>query len=290
MKSKNMSIYTIKSGDNSDILLFNEKVVKQHTLVGRIWPNLVFTLLAFVLYKYVTYLICPGFDRFKMIPTFQFIVMGMMGLLLGYTDYLSRMHRKKDTELQQLQIESLESRCTALTNQINPHFFFNSLSGISSLVRKKDDKLTIDYIDHLSDIFRYILQSENKGLVTLEKELEFARSFCQVMQIRYAGKLDVSFDIPDRYMGMRIPVLALLPLIENVTVHNMIDSEHRMQVKVYVDNAQLVVENPIYPKQFKQETHGTGLQNLSKRFTLLTGKQVNVSDDGKIFKVILPLS
>ena len=279
---------------SAGILLFNEKVVSQHTLVGRIWPNLLFTLLAFALYKYVTYLICPGFDRFRMIPTFQFIVMGMMGLLLGYTDYLSRMHRKKDSELQQLQIESLESRCTALTNQINPHFFFNSLAGISSLVRKKDDKLTIDYIDHLSDIFRYILQSENKGLVTLEKELEFARSFCQVMQIRYAGKLAVSFDVPESCMGMMIPVLALLPLIENVTVHNMIDSEHRMQVKVYVDDdggrKAVVVENPVYPKQFKQETHGTGLLNLGKRFVLLTGKQVSVKDDGGTFKVVLPLS
>jgi len=161
-------------------------------------------------------------------------------------------------------------------------------------VRKKDDKLTIDYIDHLSDIFRYILQSENKGLVTLEKELEFARSFCQVMQIRYAGKLAVSFDVPESCMGMMIPVLALLPLIENVTVHNMIDSEHRMQVKVYVDDdggrKAVVVENPVYPKQFKQETHGTGLLNLGKRFVLLTGKQVSVKDDGGTFKVVLPLS
>ena len=272
------------------ILLFNEKLVVGHTLLGRIWPNVLFTLLAFGLYKYVTYLICPGFDRFKMIPTFQFIVMGMMGLLLGYTDYLSRMHRKKDSELQQLQIESLESRCTALTNQINPHFFFNSLSAISSLVRKKDEKLTIDYIDHLSDIFRYILQSGNKGLVTVEKELEFARSFCQVMEIRYAGKLDVSFDVSESCMGKQIPVLALLPLIENVTVHNMIDSEHRMQARVYADGEQaLVVENPIYAKQFKQETHGTGLLNLSKRFVLLTGKEVRVTNDGKLFRVVLPL-
>ena len=93
---------------------------------------------------------------------------------------------------------------------------------------------------------------------------------------------------------MMIPVLALLPLIENVTVHNMIDSEHRMQVKVYVDDdggrKAVVVENPVYPKQFKQETHGTGLLNLGKRFTLLTGKQVSVKDDGKVFKVVLPLS
>jgi LytS/YehU family sensor histidine kinase len=265
-------------------------MVKQHSLIGRILPNLLFTLLAFALYKYVTYLICPGFDRYGMIPTFQFIVMGTMGLLLGYTDYLSRMHQKKEAELHLLKIESLESRCTALTNQINPHFFFNSLSGISSLVRKKDERLTIDYIDHLSDVFRYILSSENKGLVTLEEELEFARSFCQVMQIRYAGKFDVCFDIPSEYMQMKIPVLALLPLIENVTVHNMIDSENRMQVRVYVNEEKsLVVENPIFVKQFKQETYGSGLQNLNKRFMLLANKQIDVSNDGKIFRVLLPL-
>ena len=272
------------------IQIFNQKIVKQHSLIGRILPNLLFTLLAFALYKYVTYLICPGFDRYGMIPTFQFIVMGIMGLLLGYTDYLSRMHQKKEAELHLLKIESLESRCTALTNQINPHFFFNSLSGISSLVRKKDERLTIDYIDHLSDIFRYILSSENKGLVTLEEELEFARSFCQVMQIRYAGKFDVCFDIPDEYMQMKIPVLALLPLIENVTVHNMIDSENRMQVRVYVNEEKsLVVENPIFVKQFKQETYGSGLQNLNKRFMLLANKQIDVSNDGKMFRVTLPL-
>ena len=275
---------------SAGILLFNEKVVRQHTLVGRIWPNLLFTLVAFALYKYVTYLICPGFDRFKMIPTFQFIVMGMMGLLLGYTDYLSRMHRKKDTELQQLQIESLESRCTALTNQINPHFFFNSLAGISSLVRKKDDKLTIDYIDHLSDIFRYILQSERKQLVTLEEELEFARSFSEVMEVRYAGKLDVHIDVPADCMNLSIPVLALLPLIENVTVHNMIDSEHRMRVDIVMNEAkELMVINPMYPKQYKPETHGTGLTNLEKRFMLLMNRHIRVERTEQTFKVILPL-
>ena len=272
------------------ILEFNHKWVRYHSLPKRILPNMLFTVLAFALYKYVTYLICPGFDRYGMIPTFQFIVMGIMGLLLGYTDYLSRIHQKRKAELQLLKIESLESRCTALTNQINPHFFFNSLGGISSLVRKKDEKLTIDYIDHLSDIFRYILSSENKGLVTLDEELEFARSFCQVMQIRYAGKFDVSFDIPNEYMQMKIPVLALLPLIENVTVHNMIDSENRMQVKVYVNDAKsLVVENPIHAKRFKPDTYGSGLQNLGKRFMLLANRQIAVSNDDKIFRVTLPL-
>jgi len=190
-----------------------------------------------------------------------------------------------------LKIESLESRCTALTNQINPHFFFNSLGGISSLVRKKDDRLTLDYIDHLSDIFRYILQSERKGLVTLEEELEFARSFCEVMEVRYAGKLDVHIDVPDDCLTLQIPVLALLPLIENVTVHNMIDSEHRMRINIVMNEAKvLVVSNPIYPKQFKPDTHGTGLSNLEKRFSLLTNRRIKIEKNDKEFKVLLPLA
>ena len=231
-----------------------------------------------------------SFDGRPIILTFQFFVMGMMGLLLGYAKYMSIIHQEREEELQQLKIENLQSRCTALTNQINPHFFFNSLGGISSLVRKGDDKLTICYIDHLSDIFRYILQSERKGLVSLEEELEFARSFCEVMEVRYAGKLDVHIDVSDEYLNLQIPVLALLPLIENVTVHNMIDSEHRMSVVIMINaEKELMVINPLYPKQYKPETHGTGLSNLEKRFSLLMNRQMRVEQTEKEFKVILPL-
>ena len=272
------------------ILLFNQRWLKKEELKSRVLPNIALTIVAYLVYKGITALVCSGFDCRPIILTFQFIVMGIMGLLLGFTDYLSAIHKRKEEELQQLKIESLQSRCTALTNQINPHFFFNSLGGISSLVRKKDDKLTICYIDHLSDIFRYILQSERKVLVTLEEELEFARSFSDVMEVRYAGKLDVRIDVPAEYMTLQIPVLALLPLIENVTVHNMIDSEHRMRVDIMMnDNKELMVVNPIYPKQYKPDTHGTGLSNLEKRFSLLMNRQIRIEKTDKEFKVILPL-
>lgn len=272
------------------MLFINQRWLKSTQLKGRILPNLALTIVAYGIYKGITALICTGFDGRPIILTFQFIVMGMMGLLLGYTNYLSIIHQKKDEELQQLKIESLQSRCTALTNQINPHFFFNSLGGISSLVRKKDDKLTICYIDHLSDIFRYILQSERKGLVPLEEELEFARSFCDVMEVRYAGKLDVHIDVPDDCLNLSIPVLALLPLIENVTVHNMIDSEHKMRIDIVMNqDKELMVINPLYPKQYKPETHGTGLSNLEKRFSLLMNRQIRIEKTDNEFKVILPL-
>lgn len=271
-------------------LYMNQQVLNTHSVKVRILVNTIFTLFVFGVYKGVTTLICPGFDCRTVILTFQFIVFGMMGLFLGYTDYLNRIHKKKEEELKQLKMESLQSRCTALTNQINPHFFFNALNGISSLVRKKDDKTALCYIDHLSDIFRYILQSENKGIVTLEEELDFARSFSEVMQVRYAGKWDATFDVPDDCLNYGIPVLALLPLIENVGVHNMIDSEHRMNIHVHMnENKELVVSNPVFPKLFKQDTHGTGLKNLDKRFLLLMDKRIRVEKTADEFSVILPL-
>lgn len=271
-------------------LYMNQQVLQTHSIKVRILTNTLFTLFVFGIYKGVTTLICPGFDCRTVILTFQFIVFGMMGLFLGYTDYLNRIHKKKEEELKQLKMESLQSRCTALTNQINPHFFFNALNGISSLVRKKDDKTALCYIDHLSDIFRYILQSENKGIVTLEEELDFARSFSEVMQVRYAGKWDATFDVPNDCLNYGIPVLALLPLIENVGVHNMIDSEHRMNIHVHMnENKELVVSNPVFPKLFKQDTHGTGLKNLDKRFLLLMDKRIRVEKTADEFSVILPL-
>ena len=271
-------------------LFMNQQVLNTQSFKSRIVPNILYTLIAFGVYRGVTVLICPDFDCRPIILTFQFIVLGMMGVFLGYTDYLNRIHKKKEEELKQLKMESLQSRCTALTNQINPHFFFNALNGISSLVRKKDEKTALCYIDNLSDIFRYILQSENKGIVTLEEELDFARSFSEVMQVRYAGKWDATFDVPDDCMNYGIPVLALLPLIENVGVHNMIDSEHRMKIHVHMNgNRELVVSNPIFPKMFKQVTHGTGLKNLEKRFLLLMDKKIRVEKTADEFSVILPL-
>jgi len=275
---------------SASMLYVNQRWLKSAQLKRRILPNIGLTIVAYCIYKGITALVCTGFDGRPIILTFQFFVMGMMGLLLGYANYMSIIHQEREEELQQLKIENLQSRCTALTNQINPHFFFNSLGGISSLVRKGDDKLTICYIDHLSDIFRYILQSERKGLVSLEEELEFARSFCEVMEVRYAGKLDVHIDVSDEYLNLQIPVLALLPLIENVTVHNMIDSEHRMSVVIMINaEKELMVINPLYPKQYKPETHGTGLSNLEKRFSLLMNRQMRVEQTEKEFKVILPL-
>lgn len=95
-----------------------------------------------------------------------------------------------------------------MVNQINPHFFFNSLNGISSLIRKKNDENTLLYVTKLSDIFRYILQSDKKNLVPLSEELAFIEAFQHVMVVRFANKLTFTIEVPEDKRNLRIPVLS----------------------------------------------------------------------------------
>ena len=148
------------------------------------------------------------------------------------------------------------------------------------------------YVHELSDIFRYILQSDKRGLVTLREELEFIQSFRYVMEVRFANKLVFSIQVDEAMQDeLTLPVLSLLPLVENVTVHNRIDSEHKMEITIRLKRAkELVVSNPIYPKLSPPDTNGTGLRNLESRFTLLMNRQIRIECDENTFRVYLPLS
>ena len=189
-----------------------------------------------------------------------------------------------------MKIESLQSRYDALANQINPHFFFNSLGAISSLVRKGNEEVTLEYVAQLSDIFRYILQSDRKQLASLSEEMNFVEAFSHVMEVRFGGKLYYNVYVDSQYKDYKLPVLSLLPLLENITGHNRIDYDHRMNVDIFTtSDGYLVVENPICPKSTPVHSTGTGLENLRNRFRLLCGSEIMVESDDKIFRVILPL-
>lgn len=220
---------------------------------------------------------------------FQFIVVSLICTFIGHIANIDREQRRKEQEIERLKIENLESRCSALTNQINPHFFFNSLNGISSLIRRGDEDATLRYVTQLSDIFRYILQSDKKQLATLGDEIRFLEAFSHVMQVRFGGKLTFNINIDEERKSAKLPVLSLLPLLENVTTHNRIDSDHKMTVYIRIADNFLIVSNPVFPKISKAETNGTGLNNLRRRFEILTGKGIEVREDDNIFTVKLPI-
>ncbi len=271
----------------------NDRILRSDKFSYRFGKNLIFTVVAAMIFITVSYLIPILGVQSSTVGkhlTFQFLVECLLCTFIGYISELNITRAKRERELEQLKIENLESRCAALSNQISPHFFFNSLNGISALVQRGNEDTTLDYITRLSDVFRYVLNSDGKQLVSLEDELRFVDSFAHVMQVRFGGKLQFRIDVTEDYRNMKLPVLSMLPLLENVSVHNRIDSKHPIVVKIRAGSNSVIVENNIWPKNIAPETHGIGLSNLNNRLRLMTGNCIQVNADETKFTVILPLT
>lgn len=245
----------------------------------------------YAVYGLISFNIFIKVKHYGSLVLFQFFVVALLTALGGHIIILYTEKRKREQQIEELTIKNLQSRYDALTNQINPHFFFNSLNGLTSLIRKGNDEMTLNYVNKLSDVFRYILQSDKKGLITLSEELDFVNAFRYMMEVRFANKLKYTIDIEPDVLLYKLPVLSILPLLDNIVVHNSIDSDHKMNIKIHINEKnELVVSNPIYPKMSAAATNGTGLTNLESRFLLLVGKSIRVNDDGTLFTVYLPLT
>lgn len=256
----------------------------------RLVYNSLIALVCYAIYGGISFLIFVKVKHYPSLVLFQFFVVALLSALIGHIITLYTEKRKKEKQIEELTIKNLQSRYDALTNQINPHFFFNSLNGLTSLIRKKNDEITLTYVNKLSDVFRYILQSDKKGLITLAEELAFVDAFRYMMEVRFANKLKYNINIDHQLLAYKLPVLSILPLLDNIVVHNMIDSDHKMIIDIFFnDKQELVISNPIFPKLTTPLTNGIGLKNLESRFLLLMDRHIKVKDDGTTFTVYLPL-
>ena len=216
----------------------------------------------------------------------------MLVVVLLYSQIYVLISQRQQIELEneQLKNENLTTRYNMLVSQINPHFFFNSLNSLSMLVREKDEKRALEYIEQLSYTFRYITQNGNSNtLVTVRDELKFAESYCYLFKIRYADKIFFDINIDEEYMNWQIPALSLQPLIGNAVKHNAITNKNPFKVRIYASDGYLVVANERRPMLEPQIGTGTGLKNLNSRYKLILDRDIEVIDDEKEFVVKLPL-
>jgi hypothetical protein len=269
---------------------YNLVRIRSFAFKKRLYHTFLLTGTAYLTYVLLSLLFSYKGDCFTGILLFQFFVVFIICAFVGHVSFLNFEQLRKEQEIEQLKIENLQSRYDALTNQINPHFFFNSLNGLTSLIRKKNEENALEYVNKMSDVFRYVLQSDKKGLVTLGEELDFVKAFFYMMEIRFANKIVFNINVPNEKRNLKLPVLSLLPLIDNVVIHNTIDSDHKMEVNICLDSQiELSVSNPVFPKLAPPDTNGTGLRNLENRFLLLMDRQIKIKNDGLRFTVYLPL-
>lgn len=190
---------------------------------------------------------------------------------------------------ERLEKENVQAQFAALKSQVNPHFLFNSLSILSSLVHADAD-LSEKFIDQLSRAYRYILEQKDNERVLLKTELEFIQAYRFLLNIRFENKFDIAIDVPQadqtRYS---IAPLTLQLLVENAVKHNRMSAREPLHVIIRLDGHCLVVENNLQPRPQSENSTGVGLQNIVNRYALLTDQSVWVGENANKFVVKIPL-
>jgi len=191
-------------------------------------------------------------------------------------------------ENESLRAENMASRYEALKTQMDPHFLFNSLNTLKSLIDVDVDKAD-GFVQQLSDVLRYTLKNEE--VVTLAAEMDCVRSYCKMMKMRYGDNLVFDHHIDhDKYDGYYVLPLSIQGLIENAIKHNVISSKQPLTIHLISDDKNhLIISNKIQPKIGKEEGTGIGLANLAERYRIKWNENVEIFDDGTNFTVTLPL-
>lgn len=211
----------------------------------------------------------------------------ILGLLLANRSMQHTLKLQKQAAA--LQEENNTARYTALQNQLNPHFLFNSLNTLISEIRYNPKNAEL-FTQHLSDVYRYILQCQNQRLATLHDELGFLDSYIFLHQVRLGDCIHVHNYIPEEWKEMKLPPLTLQLLVENVIKHNVIHLGKPMVIELtsIEEPPGLIISNPIRPKKCGG-TSGMGLKNLSARYKLLCNQDIVIENDSDKFTVKIPL-
>lgn len=219
----------------------------------------------------------------------QFATLSLCVYVLIANRHIMDYKEEVQVRAEQLEKENLLSQFNALKSQVNPHFLFNSLSILSSLVRK-DPELSEQFIDRLSKAYRYILEQRDSDLVPLRTELDFLQAYAFLLQTRFGHKFEVRVELPDAVVETtRIPPLTLQLLVENAVKHNRMSEQEPLLIRVEAAGGQLVVRNPFRPRGETKHSTGVGLQNIINRYALLTDRPVWAGETEREFVVRVPL-
>ena len=193
-----------------------------------------------------------------------------------------------DRELSILKIQNLEAEQQQLIQKLQPHFLFNALSTLKSLISTNAEQAE-EYLIKLSDFLRFTVSSHANKLVTLDEELKFTGDYIQLQQIRFADSFFCEISIPDVVrQSFLIPVYALQTLVENAIKHNAFTSIKPLRLSIVFKNASIEVENNKIPKSIEHKSE-MGLENLDKRFLLIGGEKIKIDNNPDYFSVTIKL-
>jgi hypothetical protein len=271
----------------------NTKVSWLKFPVGRFFigviSTLVYTYLAVLfaveLFDIIPYTAEYNFGQHVMTSVSPLVITLVISLFMHGRSFL--MHwRSAAIDAEKLKKENIAAKYESLKNQVNPHFLFNSFNALTNLVYEDQDK-AVKFIKQLSDVYRYVLDTREKELVTLEEEKKFLDSYLFLQQIRFGEKLKLEVNL-NGTQSMVAP-LVLQMLVENAIKHNIVSEENPLTIRLYAEEERIIIENNVQRKMVTHEdSPGIGLDNICKRYAFLSDKKVEIIR-GQTFVVKLPV-
>ena len=214
---------------------------------------------------------------------FTFIVISIVHII-----YLYKFYQENKLKEQKIIAGTANAQLESLKNQIDPHFLFNSLNVLSSLIEENPGNAQ-KFTTSLSKVYRYVLEQKDKELVSVQEELAFAKTYMNLLKMRFEDS--ISYDVPVDYDNLeaRVVPLSLQLLLENTIKHNVVSEQKPLQIKIYVNDNYLIVENNLQKKEVLQDRRGVGLQNIIERYKLLSERKVVIEESESYFRVMIPI-
>jgi len=211
-------------------------------------------------------------------------------MIMAIYESIYFMHELKDSveEKEMLKRESLQAQLNALRTQVNPHFLFNNLNTLSSLIPEQPDH-AVDFVQQLSVVYRHILEVKEEKTILLKDEMKVLNAYTFLLKTRFGNNLEVKIDIPEEKLQKKIVPLSLQLLMENAIKHNIVSSERPLHIHIFTKNGSLVMSNNLQIKSQVNESTGIGLENIRNRYKMLGSQPVTVTENDTNFTVSIPL-
>ncbi len=195
---------------------------------------------------------------------------------------------KKDAELKAARAERLavEAKMVSFREQLSPHFMFNSLNTLSSIISEQSAQR---FVEQLASVYRYLLDSREQNVVTLEREVAFVRAYWHILKERFDDAIELKLDFKSELSSAKIPPVALQTLVENAVKHNVATQNRPLKITIKEVDDKIVVCNNLQPKASPMDSTGVGLHNLSERYLMLFNREIEIIQTPQTFTVKLPM-
>jgi len=273
---------------------YGDEFYKWRNLLVALSGSVLVTLIGILFVRFVTQVLIQGetFSEFISGETVSFyyvsFIISLVVTAIFYLFYYYKYRQENKVQEQRIIAKTASAQFDALKNQLDPHFLFNSLNVLTSLIEENPEAAT-RFTTALSKVYRYVLEQKNKPLVAVEEELRFARLYMSLLEMRFEESIVFEAPVQVSNIEAKVVPLSLQLLLENAVKHNQVTPSRKLHIRIFEENGQLFVTNNLQPKSVVKGGAGVGLENIKQRYALITNRPMVVSREKNLFRVGIPM-